>query len=142
MICLACGTEMVERRVDRVAIDECRSCGAIWFDAGELNQYLPETAAGEHAVSGPSREAVEEPDAGAKETGLCPRCGEPVGNSRWRQVTVTRCCSCRGLFLSAEALASLAGADLDQERNTPAKAVYETLFHTLGELAMAVFDWS
>lgn len=39
MNCPNCNSEMVERMIAKVMIDECDNCGVLWFDKGELNVY-------------------------------------------------------------------------------------------------------
>jgi len=39
MNCPNCNSEMVERMIAEVMIDECDNCGVLWFDKGELNVY-------------------------------------------------------------------------------------------------------
>ncbi|MEO8601691.1 MAG: zf-TFIIB domain-containing protein [bacterium] len=36
MTCPRCGTQLVERVQHDVTLDECPSCGGVWFDKGEL----------------------------------------------------------------------------------------------------------
>lgn len=36
--CPRCGGELKEQQVDDVKIDECRDCGGVWLDRGELDQ--------------------------------------------------------------------------------------------------------
>ena len=140
MKCPSCGNVLVEHRSAGVAIDRCQSCGGVWFDAGELRQYLlrqPGVSANAKDLSADGNERTATGVGG--ETRPCPRCSKSAKNSRWRDVTIAKCDSCRGVFLDAEVLASLE-AKSPESRDTPSKAVRETLFHTLGELAMAVFD--
>ncbi len=39
MNCPNCNSEMSERMIAEVMIDECDNCGVLWFDKGELNVY-------------------------------------------------------------------------------------------------------
>lgn len=36
--CPRCGGELKEQQVDDVKIDECKDCGGVWLDRGELDQ--------------------------------------------------------------------------------------------------------
>lgn len=36
--CPRCGGELKEQQVDEVKIDECKDCGGVWLDRGELDQ--------------------------------------------------------------------------------------------------------
>ncbi len=39
MNCPNCNSEMVQRLIAEVMIDECDDCGVLWFDKGELEVY-------------------------------------------------------------------------------------------------------
>ena len=36
--CPRCGTPLVEQETEHVKVDECKQCGGIWLDHGELEQ--------------------------------------------------------------------------------------------------------
>lgn len=36
--CPRCGTDLVEQETENVKVDECKTCGGIWLDKGELDQ--------------------------------------------------------------------------------------------------------
>lgn len=40
MKCPKCGSDMVEKELDNVMIDQCTECEGIYFDAGELEMVL------------------------------------------------------------------------------------------------------
>ena len=40
MKCPKCGSDMVEKELDNVMIDQCTECEGIYFDAGELELIL------------------------------------------------------------------------------------------------------
>ncbi|MCM8525103.1 MAG: zf-TFIIB domain-containing protein [Lentisphaeraceae bacterium] len=40
MKCPKCGSDMVEKEMDNVMIDQCTDCHGIYFDAGELDLIL------------------------------------------------------------------------------------------------------
>ena len=40
MKCPKCGSDMVEKEMDNVMIDQCTECQGIYFDAGELELVL------------------------------------------------------------------------------------------------------
>lgn len=40
MCCPKCGGKMAEKKFENVLIDQCASCGGMYFDAGELNLLL------------------------------------------------------------------------------------------------------
>ena len=51
MCCPKCGGTMTERRLENVMVDQCGSCGGIYFDAGELDLLIKHEKAG-HGVLG------------------------------------------------------------------------------------------
>lgn len=74
-------------------LDRCGDCGALWFDAGELEQLDRFRA----RPAGPGFERV------------CPSCSDPekdpaVGGA----FTAAQCTSCQGTFLDAATVAKLA----------------------------------
>ena len=40
MKCPKCGSDMVEKELDNVMIDQCTECQGIYFDAGELEMVM------------------------------------------------------------------------------------------------------
>ena len=94
-----------------VEVDRCRTCGAAWFDPGEIRELtqgrLPvEEDAG--PVSDPAPPAKEEKVAAlrlawAEARGLsCPRCGEPLRpvDFQLTGVPVFHCGGCGGMLVS------------------------------------------
>ena len=103
-----------------VEVDRCRTCGAAWFDPGEIRELTqgrlpPEEDAG--PVADPSPPAKEEKGAAIRlawreASGLsCPRCGDPLRpvDFQLTGVPVFRCGGCGGMLVSrrsAEALSA------------------------------------
>ena len=95
----------------KVEVDRCRTCGAAWFDPGEIRELtqgrLPaEEDAG--PAADPSPPAKEEKGAALRlawgeARGLpCPRCGEPLRPTDFQLtgVPVFRCGGCGGMLVS------------------------------------------
>ncbi len=38
--CPKCGEALITRTVDDVEVDECKACGGMWLDKGELEQIV------------------------------------------------------------------------------------------------------
>ncbi|MGZ9197247.1 MAG: zf-TFIIB domain-containing protein, partial [Candidatus Deferrimicrobiaceae bacterium] len=100
-------------------VDRCRTCGAAWFDPGEIRELTQgRLPAEEDAEPGtdPSPPAMEEKGAAlrlawAEARGLsCPRCGEPLRpvDFQLTGVPVFRCGSCGGMLVSRHSSKSLA----------------------------------
>ena len=90
-----------------IEIDRCAECGALWFDAGEL-----EMAANLHAR--PSEAESEH---------RCPVCAQQMrGASLPRGLFAHRCDSCQGTFLDASNIAALKSEKLPRLPETAARA--------------------
>ena len=102
-----------------VEVDRCRTCGAAWFDPGEIRELtqgrLPaEEDAG--PVADPSPPAKEEKGAALRlawgeARGLpCPRCGEPLRpvDFQLTGVPVFRCGGCGGMLVPRRGVKALA----------------------------------
>jgi uncharacterized protein (DUF983 family) len=46
MCCPKCGGKMAEKKFENVLVDQCGSCGGVYFDAGELDLLLKHEKAG------------------------------------------------------------------------------------------------
>jgi membrane associated rhomboid family serine protease/Zn-finger nucleic acid-binding protein len=101
-----------------VEVDRCRTCGAAWFDPGEIRELTQgRLPAGEDAesVADPSPPAKEEKGsalrlAWGEARGLsCPRCGEPLRpvDFQLTGVPVFRCAGCRGMLVSRRSARAL-----------------------------------
>jgi len=102
-----------------VEVDRCRTCGAVWFDPGEIRELtqgrLPAEEEAE-PVADPSSPAKEEKGAAlrlawAEARGLhCPRCGEPLRPVEFQLtgVPVFRCSGCGGMLVPRRGVKSLA----------------------------------
>ncbi|TRZ97287.1 MAG: rhomboid family intramembrane serine protease [Deltaproteobacteria bacterium] len=95
----------------KVEVDRCRTCGAAWFDPGEIRELTQGRLSGEEeagSATDPSPPAKEEKGAALRlawgeARGLpCPRCAEPLHPEDF-QLTgapVFRCAGCGGMLVS------------------------------------------
>jgi membrane associated rhomboid family serine protease/Zn-finger nucleic acid-binding protein len=105
-----------------VEVDRCRTCGALWFDPGEIRELtqgrLPAEAEAEpepEPAADPSPPAKEEKGAAlrlawSEARGLsCPRCGGPLRpvDFQLTGVPVFRCGGCGGMLVSRRSAAAL-----------------------------------
>lgn len=44
--CPRCGTKLVERKLRKVTVDDCPSCGGIWLDRGEFEDLARQEKGG------------------------------------------------------------------------------------------------
>ena len=102
-----------------VEVDRCRTCGAAWFDPGEIRELtqgrLP-AEAGVASGTDPSPPAKEDKGdslrhAWGEARGLpCPRCGEPLRpvDFQLTGVPVFRCGGCGGMLVRGRGVTALA----------------------------------
>lgn len=102
-----------------VEVDRCRTCGAAWFDPGEIRELtqgrLPAEEDADPAAD-PSSPAKEEKGAAMRlawgeARGLpCPRCGDPLRpvDFQLTGVPVFRCVGCGGMLVSCRGVKALA----------------------------------
>lgn len=126
---------------EEVEVDRCRTCGAAWFDPGEIRELtqgrLPAEEDAE-AVDDPSPPAKEEKGAALRlawgeARGLpCPRCGEPLRpvDFQLTGVPVFRCGGCGGRLVSGRAVKALAGRFKFQRDHAQ---LYESLGASMAE---------
>ena len=103
----------------KTEVDRCRTCGAAWFDPGEIRELTegrlpPEGDTGSAAEpSPPAREgksAALRLAWGEARGLLCPRCGEPLRpvDFQLTGVPVFHCCGCGGMLVSRRGVKALA----------------------------------
>jgi Zn-finger nucleic acid-binding protein len=96
MRCVKCEGKLAMVRVDDIQVDQCDTCGGIWFDAHELERVLKRSAI-DPLLGRPAR-----PGDDARR-GRCPRCkGEGYlvqVASRSAEVHVDTCAVCGGKWL-------------------------------------------
>ncbi len=97
--CPKCQSRMERWNQSGFAIDRCRHCGGLWFDAQELTKHFA-------MLRSPS------PEARLRETQTttlaCPRCDDAhLNDASMGEVDVERCPSCLGIFLDEGELGTL-----------------------------------
>ncbi len=124
-----------------VEVDRCRTCGAAWFDPGEIRELtqgrLPAEEDAESAAD-PSPPAKEEKGAALRlawgeARGLpCPRCGEPLGpvDFQLTGVPVFRCGGCGGMLVSRRSANALSARFKFQRDHAQ---LYESLGASMAE---------
>jgi Zn-finger nucleic acid-binding protein len=101
MICLSCGTEMmnydVKTRHGEISYDTCEKCGSLWLDAGELDKMAFQV---EGSIEYCSQEKDDRLDPKAMK---CPRCdNSDLGRVRflgYPDIILHRCDNCGGFWL-------------------------------------------
>lgn len=124
-----------------VEVDRCRTCGAAWFDPGEIRELtqgrLPAEGDAE-PVSDPSPPAKEEKRAALRlawgeARGLpCPRCGVPLRpvDFQLTGVPVFRCGGCGGMLVSRRSAKALSARFKFQRDHAQ---LYESLGASMAE---------
>jgi len=124
-----------------VEVDRCRTCGAAWFDPGEIRELTQGRLPAEEGTdpgTDPSPPAKEEKGAALRRAWSeprafpCPRCGEPLRpvDFQLTGVPVFRCGRCGGMLLSrrsAKALSARFKFQRDHAR------LYESLGASMAE---------
>lgn len=105
MTCPVCRTELRERSIAGIVIDDCPSCGGCWFDGSELEQYRARLS---QASARPAHAFVGRDDPGRR---ACPRCKVlTLINGSVRAQRALLCSNCNGLFMSRGAVEALGPA--------------------------------
>lgn len=111
-----------------IEVDQCLSCNGIWFDVGELDQYLSGKLI---ILNSPS---VKEHKVLSKKKGDCPRCRQPMTqkpSSVNPKVTMDVCSSCQGVWLDSSEIDRLEKVSLTgQELRAIAFAGLKLLFRS------------
>ena len=99
LCCVNCGRAMREVVHRDVTVDAC-DCGAMWFDADEIEAW----ARGREAL--PHGPGEWEPAAGSKQE--CPHCkSENLSPRQAKSVRFGYCTNCAGIWLPATSVADL-----------------------------------
>jgi membrane associated rhomboid family serine protease len=124
-----------------VEVDRCRTCGAAWFDPGEIRELtqgrLPAEVEADPSAdsSAPSKEerGAALRLAWAEARGLsCPRCGSPLCATDFQLtgVPVFRCGGCGGMLVSRRSAAALSSRFKFQRDHAQ---LYESLGASMAE---------
>jgi len=102
MICPFCRGMMEDLTYEKITVDVCHGCGAVFFDQGELNAVAQEHVDIEAALS----------DAGtirgARASGRpCPRCRAGTTEVQAATFGLDFCRQCCGLLLSSDSIRAL-----------------------------------
>lgn len=94
-------------------VDRCLSCGALWFDYGEIREltdgHLP-VESGEEGAGDPPAQALRRMHRQAPSLS-CPRCGGSLGAIDFRTmgIPVLVCRECRGILAPRRSAAGISG---------------------------------
>ncbi len=98
--CPKCGTELKEKVIGPVNVDECESCKGIWFEKGELHDAEEVV---DQNLNWLDFEIWKHPEKfKSKETDLdCPSCGLSTVSIKYGHtgVEINYCQSCHGIWL-------------------------------------------
>ena len=103
------GSEMEKLTIEKIVLDRCTGCGAIWLDVPELSQVLSIEGAAESIDKAPSGQTPRRQKTGEAAL-LCPRDQtelrlkfDPVQ----RHISLLRCPTCLGILLRGGDLVDL-----------------------------------
>lgn len=106
MICPKCQSDMEAVEYEGIEVDRCKSCGGIWFDAGESHWLRHEEAASAIDTGDPAT-GKEQNEI---KTYRCPRCNGGMlrhVDLEQEHIHYEECTSCRGSFFDAGEFAAL-----------------------------------
>jgi len=102
LMCPKCVLPMTEWESRGLVLNHCHTCKGLWFDAGELQEYLARSQA---------RFDESQLDPVGNTTFSCPRCpGVRLARARFDTVALDVCPRCRGIFLDLGEVHALLGA--------------------------------
>ena len=105
MTCPECSGEMIETHTLGIRLNQCSGCLALWFDAGEIEEYARKLASESHGGTGKphvlaSVQKQFEADSSAVQI-QCPSCARPALTLGMLRRFQLRCCSeCHGVLAS------------------------------------------
>ncbi|MBI5884997.1 MAG: zf-TFIIB domain-containing protein [Deltaproteobacteria bacterium] len=106
LTCPGCGNALAEARVNArygrvVVVDQCGTCGGVWFDKWELYSL---DSAGLRSLHEVDTDALRAPNPGRTGNAQCPRCERPlvvyIDPALPKDAEIKRCGACSGLWLN------------------------------------------
>ena len=139
-ICPRCSTYLAERMVtnDRFAItaDDCKNCGGLFLDRGELARLAPDSAAVEELAS----QLPREPEEGLHDI-KCPHCTSQMHVSSVTELGLQLdiCGGCKGFWFDRHELETLrrAGGKAETTKAANAGSGYDS-FGLLGDILVSL----
>ena len=114
MKCPSCGVSLRQRKYHGLIVDICRECGGIWFDPGEMKDYIDFFVRDHDTI--PDAEIrfdreIASVGRGAGVLKACPRCYEPMKEFNYAydsNVILDRCPRCSGIWTDGGEIRKLA----------------------------------
>ena len=106
-LCAGCGATLAPTRAGALTVDQCRSCGGLYLDAGELQRL-----AGEVSLT-----RADAPPHAEQLRFKCPGCGETLDADQG--VTTGRGLACPGCAPGLDSLESVGGVPPSRDVGTP-----------------------
>jgi len=114
-------------------LDQCASCGGVWFDAGELRAYAAAKVVG-HLREGILRHYFE---GFPGDPSKCPACDAPAMRGGTTEGhAISGCDACGGFFLPSETLESLGSLSAVRRRRSFFSTTDSVDLTYLGEAVM------
>lgn len=112
-ICPNCREPLQSASLNGIALDLCRKCAGIWFDAGELVKLKESSSTAWENTEDAVRPSVEAPPPNTAPSGRpCPACGKAMYRYAYLYTTTVMldgCESCGGVWVDDKELDSMAG---------------------------------
>lgn len=97
--CPKCQQNLHECVIDEVVVDECKKCGGMWFEPGELDALAPTSV----------EESAQSQSDFSDEMLRCPADLNPLLEATVRGVHLHTCVACNGLWLGGLSVNALLG---------------------------------
>ena len=114
MKCPACGHILKQHTYHDLVVDVCPSCGGIWFDPGEMKDYIEFLLTDRDDIPNADIEFDREialADKTPERTRSCPQCLAPMGKLNFAydsNVILDSCPSCEGVWTDGGEIRKLA----------------------------------
>ena len=112
MLCPNCNHNLTPLAVEEIELDKCHGCGSIWFDAGELENYMSKRQIATEKLSSkfvPYDRQFDE---------KCPRCLDAkMSFGHMGGQPMSYCLDCDGVLLTKDQLKELKPSNWDTVLN-------------------------
>ena len=109
MRCPGCGSSLQTESFEGLQIDTCPTCHGVWFDEGELGEFLKKTPTSLNAFNEKHRAEPEKVSAASR---LCPRCNTGLESYRYlynSPIIIDSCPQCMGIFVGPGEITQIEG---------------------------------
>ena len=106
MNCPLCNWSLSKLRYHEIEVDVCRRCNGIWFDQGELKEYIDDMLMDKTDIPNSPVHAKKPPVVGQAQikepVNECPRCRQPMNHFNYcydSNIILDKCPVCGGIWV-------------------------------------------